>query len=278
MTDQGNSKVQVYFIPQNPEILAENLEEVVLSGDVAQETIVVTTTDDESVGGDFNESSVVPIENLDVLNTIELSCDENFQSSLEPSPITPSDLGDGNEESFVQSYIALVPNNESRLDTELDNSHLTVKELTKREKDRMYKREQRANKEYREQEKVQAKQRMKDRRKDPEYREKERKRDAERRKLARLNNKEFRQKEKERDRQYKRDHRKKSNSCLQSDFANRAGVSLSSSDTSENLTVSNCFTVLDWTGISSSDVDVKLSQTVDESDVTEYQMYDQDSM
>lgn len=56
---------------------------------------------------------------------------------------------DGNEESFVQSYIALVPNNESRLDTELDNSHLTVKELTKREKDRMYKREQRANKEYR---------------------------------------------------------------------------------------------------------------------------------
>lgn len=56
---------------------------------------------------------------------------------------------DGNEESFVQSYIALVPNNESRLDTELDNSHLTVKELTKREKDRKYKREQRANKEYR---------------------------------------------------------------------------------------------------------------------------------
>lgn len=119
---------------------------------------------------------------------------------------------------------------------------------------------------------------MKDRRKDPEYREKERKRDAERRKLARLNNKEFRQMEKERDRQYKRDHRKKSNSSLQSDFANRAGVSLSSSDTSENLTVGNCFTVLDWTGISSSDVDVKLSQTVDESDVTEYQMYDQDSM
>lgn len=66
---------------------------MVLSGDVAQETVVVTTTDDESVGGDFDESSVVPIENLDVLNTIELSCDENFHSSLEPSPITSSDLG-----------------------------------------------------------------------------------------------------------------------------------------------------------------------------------------
>lgn len=34
--------------------------------------------DDESVGGDFDEFSVVFIENLDVLNIIELLCDENF--------------------------------------------------------------------------------------------------------------------------------------------------------------------------------------------------------
>lgn len=76
----------MYFIPSNPEILEENSDDVVLSGDVAQETIVVTTTDDESVG-DFVESHIVPIGNLDVLNTIELSCDDNFQSSLETSDL-----------------------------------------------------------------------------------------------------------------------------------------------------------------------------------------------
>lgn len=84
--DQENNKVQVYFIPSNPEILEENSDDVVLSGDVAQETIVVTTTDDESVG-DFVESHIVPIGNLDVLNTVELSCDDNFQSSLETSDL-----------------------------------------------------------------------------------------------------------------------------------------------------------------------------------------------
>lgn len=118
---------------------------------------------------------------------------------------------------------------------------------------------------------------MKDRRKDPEYRERERKRDAERRRLVRLSNKEFRQKEKERDRQYKRDLRKKSNS-VQNDLAKRAENSLSGDNTTENLTVGNCFTVLDWTGIGNSDVDVKLAQTVEGSEMTAYHMYDQDTM
>jgi hypothetical protein len=82
----------VYLIPFNPEIVESGSEEVIVSDDV-QENVVVTSTDDESVCCDLVESHVVPIGDLDVLNTIELSCDENFQSSLEdPSPITPSDL------------------------------------------------------------------------------------------------------------------------------------------------------------------------------------------
>lgn len=130
---------------------------------------------------------------------------------------------------------------------------------------------------------MQAKQRMKDRRKDPEYRERERKRDAERRRLARVNNKEFRQREKERDRQYKRDLRKKSDSKIHTELTNRGecdSSSLGNTNTSENLTVSNCFTVLDWAVIGNSEVDgkYKLDQSVEESEVTDYHMYGQVSM
>ncbi|XP_062570368.1 zinc finger CCCH domain-containing protein 13-like [Saccostrea cucullata] len=281
MTDQVSNRVQVYFVPSNPEVSEDTAEEVVLSEDVAQETIIVTTTDEESVCDDYVEPHVVPIGDLDVLNTIELSCDENFQPSLEdPSTITPSDLRDGCEETFVQSYIALVPDNGLRSNTDPENCHLTVKEHTKREKDKIYKREQRANKEYREQEKIVAKQRMKNRRKDPEYRERERRRDAERKRLARLNNKEFRQKEKERDRQYKRSLRKKSDAKIQIELTNGADCdnspSLNSASVSDNLTVGNCFTVLDWAGI--GDVDDKLDNSVEESEVTDYQVYTQVSI
>lgn len=71
-------------------------------------------------------------------------------------------------------------------------------------KDMMRKRQLRQSAEYRQQETVSSRNRMKMRRSNPAYREKERERDRERRRLARSNNPEKRAIERERDRLYKK--------------------------------------------------------------------------
>ncbi|XP_014780789.1 uncharacterized protein LOC106876670 [Octopus bimaculoides] len=91
-------------------------------------------------------------------------------------------------------------------DTMEDNNVLS-KDMMKRERDKIKKREQRANPMYRAKEKEKAKARMRMMRADPNYRERERRRDRIRRKISRQQNNELRQKEKDRDKEYKRLHR-----------------------------------------------------------------------
>ncbi|KAL3892159.1 hypothetical protein ACJMK2_004393 [Sinanodonta woodiana] len=84
------------------------------------------------------------------------------------------------------------------------NGAISERELNKRLRDRMKKRELRTNPEFRLKEKEKAKVRMAKRRNDPEYREIERQRDRERRRIARKQNESLRQRERERDRAYKK--------------------------------------------------------------------------
>ncbi|XP_041361824.1 uncharacterized protein LOC121377795 [Gigantopelta aegis] len=74
---------------------------------------------------------------------------------------------------------------ESEVISEEDKLEHSVRQMTKREKDRQKKRAMRANPEYREKETAKARLRMKMRRQDPEYREQERRRDRDRRRQAR---------------------------------------------------------------------------------------------
>lgn len=101
----------------------------------------------------------------------------------------------------------LVPTDTIEEEEEEDDCNLPTKDVMKRERDRMKKREQRANPMYREKEKEKAKARMRMMRADPNYRERERRRDRIRRKISRQQNNELRQKEKDRDKEYKRLHR-----------------------------------------------------------------------
>lgn len=101
----------------------------------------------------------------------------------------------------------LVPTDTIEEEEEEEECNLPSKDVMKRERDRIKKREQRANPMYREKEKEKAKARMRMMRADPNYRERERRRDRIRRKISRQQNNELRQKEKDRDKEYKRLHR-----------------------------------------------------------------------
>ncbi|KAF6025319.1 hypothetical protein EB796_016374 [Bugula neritina] len=85
-----------------------------------------------------------------------------------------------------------------------DNTWVDSFVTSKKHKDMMRKRVLRQSSDYRQQETVRSRNRMKLRRSNPEYREKERKRDRERRRLARTTNPEKRAIERERDRLYKK--------------------------------------------------------------------------
>ncbi|GAB1599690.1 uncharacterized protein LOC115209250 [Argonauta hians] len=89
----------------------------------------------------------------------------------------------------------------------MEENNSLSKDMMKRERDKIKKREQRANPMYRAKEKEKAKTRMRMMRADPNYRERERRRDRIRRKISRQQNNELRQKEKDRDKEYKRLHR-----------------------------------------------------------------------
>ncbi|XP_046374615.2 serine/threonine-protein kinase fray2-like [Haliotis rufescens] len=154
----------------------------------------------DAVEGKVVEVKVIPVEMLydgtlwSQFDFTKSGDEEMFVSESEVSPLTVSD-----GVSDVARQVEVT--------TKSDSMCLSIRDITKREKDRIKKRELRANPVFREKEKVKAKERMQNRRQDPIYREQERQRDRERRQLARRRNLPVRERERERDKEYKKNFR-----------------------------------------------------------------------
>ncbi|KAK2176306.1 hypothetical protein NP493_672g01060 [Ridgeia piscesae] len=113
-----------------------------------------------------------------------------------------------------ESFVALMPHSasgvlvtESGIIMPMSTQDASIREITKRERDRLKKRELRQNPAFKEREKIKARSRMRSRRCDPEYREVERQKDRCRRRASRQRNFRQRQLERERDKTYKRQRR-----------------------------------------------------------------------
>ncbi|XP_067665595.1 uncharacterized protein [Haliotis asinina] len=154
----------------------------------------------DAVEGKVVEVKVIPVEMLydgtlwSQFDFTKSGDEEMFVSENDVSPLT---LSDGVSDVARQVEVT----------TKSDSMCLSIRDITKREKDRIKKRELRANPVFREKEKVKAKERMQNRRQDPVYREQERQRDRERRQLARRRNIPVRERERERDKEYKKNFR-----------------------------------------------------------------------
>ncbi|KAI0219693.1 hypothetical protein LSAT2_028784 [Lamellibrachia satsuma] len=119
-----------------------------------------------------------------------------------------------------ESFVALIPNSLSRVMVTdagvimpMMTQDASIRETTKRERDRLKKRELRQNPAFKEREKIKARSRMRNRRCDPEYREVERQKDRYRRRASRQRNIRQRQVERERDKTYKRQRRTEQTIC-----------------------------------------------------------------
>ncbi|KAK3580256.1 hypothetical protein CHS0354_012784 [Potamilus streckersoni] len=138
-------------------------------------------------------SSIVSVDDTFIWPQFELGKSSGYGSELSEVDVVTSNIPSAASGTVV-SVSKIAPS----------NGVISEREMNKRLRDRMKKRELRTNPEFRLKEKEKAKLRMAKRRNNPEYREVERQRDRERRRLARKQNESLRQRERERDRAYKK--------------------------------------------------------------------------
>lgn len=206
-----------------------DISEVIVLSDIAEETVVTTTKNLLSQNGvnldgeASTSSNEIQDNKTEIINTESEVITTNmlgngYQISITPEVVWNEDIKgfqeDGNDIDInkiqPETFIAINPgsSNEEGLAQnvyQIDPSDISMREISKRERDRQKKREQRADPNFRAKEKAKNKERMKAKRKnDPVYRAQEKVKDRDRRRIVRQTNEELRNKERERDREYKR--------------------------------------------------------------------------
>lgn len=224
---QNDNDIAQFVTPSED---TQGLSEVIVLSDIAEETVVTTTKNLSSQNGDnLNvEASITEIHNnkIAISNTepehaevITADMLENgYQISVTPEVVWNEVIKGFQEESGEidmikiqpETFIAINPGSSSEEGPsqnvyQIDNSDISMREITKRERDKQKKREQRADPAFRAKEKAKNRERMKAKRKnDLDYRAQEKAKDRDRRRIVRQTNEELRNKERERDREYKR--------------------------------------------------------------------------